>query len=239
MTSYRRLRPVLIGVLIIAVLASGVAFLSSQPSGLVIGIPQTCKAAVNFAGPASLDLAPGEIKEVQISITKVTCGISYVRLALNGIPGEFYSVGPKYIPAIAPVSVPREFTLYFDIPPDAEGKSYTGIYTIYTNEGTYTFGELIVNVGSIEKPRLLVETRISKQEVPEAAAVLTWYGIVFFASLVTLVFVGYEYFVLSKKREFSSALKREESGIYRAIGKAAPSHKPKFESALKKAKKRR
>ena len=241
MVTENKAKSILLGLLAIVAISSGAAFFDQNPTGFVVGIPQSCRATINFDAPAVLDVGPGELKEATITVTKVTCGVSYVRLSLNGMPSQFYTVGPNYIGVISPSSVPKEFTIYFDIPPDAEGKSYTGIYTIYSNEGTYTFGELQLNVATIEKPRLFVEStaRVSQPQVPESVALMTLYGLVFFASLVTLIFVGYEYFVLSKKQEFGKALKRQPGSIYKALGRGAPERTVKFESALKKAKKRR
>jgi hypothetical protein len=183
-------------------------------------------------------LQPGTTSTATVTITKVICGVSYVRLSLNGIPSGFYSVGPKYINAIAPTSVPRQFTVYFDIPPNSTDKGYTGIYTIYANEGTYAFGELSIDIGSAEKPKLQVETATmaSTAEIPEKVAASIWYSTVFFASLVALIFIGYECLLLYKKKEYKGALKRGEDEIYKALG-TAPKKRAKFGRALGKRRK--
>ncbi len=239
MVGHRKAKAFLLGILAVLTIASGIGFLNSAPSGLVVGVPSTCKSTVNFEAPEHLGLKPGELKDVSVVITDVSCGVSYVRLSLNGIPNEFYSVAPKYIGVISPASTPQPFVIYFDIPPIAEGKSYTGIYTIYTNEGTFTFGELTLDVSSVEKPQRAILTPMSStQQVPESAALVTWYGVLFFASLTTLILLGYEYFIFSKKQEMGSALKRKEEGINRALGTSVKK-RSSFEFALKKAKKRR
>ncbi len=235
MATARKVKALFIGLLVVVTIVSGIALMNSVPTNFVVGIPQSCKASVNIDAPSSLNFYEGELSTATVKITNVTCGISYVRLALNGISKNFYSVGPKYITVISPKTTPKEFTVYFDIPPDAAGKSYSGVYTLYTNEGTYTFGNVAINVKSAEKPKIKVETTemASKAEIPETAAVSLWYGIVFFAALVSLIFLGFEYFVVTKKHAFEGALRRGEDEIYKAIG-VAPKQKVEFGSALKK-----
>ncbi len=228
----------LIGVLALLTIASGIGFLNEGPSGLVVGIPSTCKSTVNFEAPEQLSLKPGELKDISVVITEVSCGVSYVRLSLNGIPKEFYSVAPIYIGVISPASTPQPFVIYFDMPASAEGKSYTGIYTIYTNEGTFTFGELTVDVSSVEKPARPVVSMKSTEQVPESVARVTWYGVLFFASLAMLILLGYEYFLYTRSKEMSSALKRKEGGLSRALH-TSPKKSKSFESALKKSRKKR
>lgn len=228
-----------IGILITLVLFGGFFLSKDMLSGLVVGVPSSCKAQANLAAPEIFDLYIGETATADVQISKVMCGISYVRLFLNGIPKGLYTVGPTYIPVITPKAT-KNFTIYFDVPLGTEEKSYGGVYTLYTNEGTYTFGEFTVNINTREKPKIQVQPviRVSKDEIPEKIAISMWYATVFFAALIAAILIGFAYFALSQKHGAEAALKREENAIYKAIG-VSPLKKAGFESAFKKRKKPR
>ncbi|HIK00553.1 TPA: hypothetical protein H1016_03365 [archaeon] len=229
---------IVLGVLIILVLVSSVAISSPRITATIIGIPSACKSKIALEAPKTMDIYAGTTEEVPVKVKSILCGVSYVRLELNGISKDLYTVGPTYHPVLAP-GKEGNFSIFFDIPGGTEEKTYAGLYTIRTNEGKFILGELNLNVLTPEKPKSEVESvSVVKEEVVIKGIDRTlWYGIGFLASILGIILISVEYFAVTKKHARLSALKRAEGEIYKALG-VKPKKKEEFEKALRKGKKK-
>jgi len=231
---------IVLGILVAIVLFSSIAISEPRLTGAVIGIPSACKSKIEIEAPHSIEIYAGSTEEMQVTVKSVLCGVSYVRLKVEGISSELYTVGPTYYPVLPPGRA-GNFSVFFDLPEDAKGKTYSGVYTIYTNEGRFFLGELNVNVLAPEKPKAQFETTSivsGKQIVLKGADKTIWYALGFLSSILSIIIVGYEYFVYKEHKSRKEAIKRPEAGIYRALG-VSPKRKEEFETALGKGKKKR
>ena len=231
---------IVLGVLVLLLILSSIAISEPRFTGFVVGIPSACKSKITIEAPKSIEIYAGETEEMQVKVNSVMCGVSYVRLKLSGISSELYTVGPSYHPVLSPGKT-GNFSVFFDIPEGADEKAYAGVYTIYTNEGTFSLGEINLNVLAPEKPKVQVEAVpivSGKQVVLQQSDRTIWYALGFFASILAIIIVGYEYFAIREHKSRKEALKRPEAGIYRALG-VSPKKRGEFETALGKGKKKR
>ncbi len=228
---------IVLGVLIAFVILSSMALSSPGITSFIVGVPSTCKSNISLDAPQSVDLYAGSTEEILLKIKSIACGVSFVRLELNGIARDFYTVGPSYIPVLAP-GKEGNMSIFFDIPEGTEEKTYTGLYTIRTNEGNFILGELNVNILAPAKPKAEIESiSISKEEVVvKGIDKAVWYGIGFLAAILAIILISLEYFSITKKRTLFEALKRSEEEIHEALG-VEPEKKEEFEKALRKQKK--
>ena len=120
---------VVLGILIVLVLLSSIALSTPQKSGAIIGIPSTCKSKITITAQNSLEISPGEMASIPAKVKSVLCGVSYVRLRLEGMPAELFYVSPPTIAVLSP-GKEGEYTITFDIPDNAPPKTYAGIYTV-------------------------------------------------------------------------------------------------------------
>lgn len=228
-----------IGLLVALVLFSSFAIVVPDKTALIVGVPSACKSRMALEAPKSVDVYAGSTQEIIVKVKTVACGASHIRLFVDGVPKELYAVGPSSYPVLSP-GKEANFTVVFDIPESDADKIYTGIYRLDTNEGKFSFAEVTINVLTPEKPKAEIKAvaMTSKEYVVTSGAdKRLWYGIGFLATVLAIILIGVEYFEVHKKHEYQGAIKRTDEGIDKGLG-TAPMRKEKFESALKKGKKR-
>ncbi len=233
-------KKVILGVLVALVILSTVV-LSSGISGYIVGIPSNCRSKISIDAPETMDIYQGSTASFEVKIHNVSCGVSYTRLELYTIDESWYDTAPTSIGVIPP-GEEKSFMVYLDVPLDAELKTYSTPYRIYTNEGTFTLGNLELTVIEPEKPKAEITNQISTGEgpvqeetsLPFSENAKFWYGIALLASILAIAMLGTD--VFKQVEEFDEASRRRTGKeLSKAMGKKSKK-KEKFEKALKKNK---
>ncbi|MFO7872661.1 MAG: hypothetical protein R6U26_03415 [Candidatus Undinarchaeales archaeon] len=233
-------KKVMLGVLVALVILSTLV-LSSGLSGYIVGVPSSCKSKLSIEAPESLEAYQGDMASFEVKIYNVSCGVSYARLELYTIEDDWYDTAPTSIGVIPP-GEEKSFMVYLDVPLDAELKTYSTPYRIYTNEGTFTVGNLELILIEPEKPKAEITNQISTGEgpvqtetnLPFSENAKFWYGIALLASILAIAMLGTD--VFKRVEAFDEASKRRTGEeLSKAMGKKTEKKK-KLEKALKKNK---